>query len=122
MLLDSNILIYASKPGGEFLLPWLTRTNACVSIISRIEVLGWHGLPDTERAGIVKALRSLPELPLTADVASRAISLRQTRRIGLADSIIAGTAIQNGFELVTRNTSDFRQIEGLNLVNPFDHL
>ena len=40
--------------------------------------------------------------------------------MSLADSILAGTALENGWELVSRNVADFKWIEGLRLVNPFD--
>jgi hypothetical protein len=44
MLLESNIIIYAAKQGGEFLIPFLRNTNASVSIVTRIESLGFHQL------------------------------------------------------------------------------
>jgi len=42
MLLDSNIIITAAKPGGEFLIPLLCNPHASVSIVTRIESLGFH--------------------------------------------------------------------------------
>jgi hypothetical protein len=44
MLLDSNIIIGAAKPGGEFLIPVLRDPQASLSIVTRIEALGFHQL------------------------------------------------------------------------------
>jgi len=48
------------------------------------------------------------------------ISIRKIHRIKLPDAIIAATALVNGLELVTRNINDFKNIDGLNLINPWD--
>jgi predicted nucleic acid-binding protein len=45
--------------------------------------------------------------PLTADVASEAVSLRRTHGIGPPDAVIWATSRVNECLLVTRNTSDF---------------
>ena len=50
MVLDTNILIYSTKPGGENLRQWLSDPNAVVSIVSRIEALGYSGISAEEDA------------------------------------------------------------------------
>jgi predicted nucleic acid-binding protein len=60
MVLDTNILIYAAKPSGEHLRPWLEDAGATVSIITRIEALGFPGITSEEEAAIEGALQSLP--------------------------------------------------------------
>ena len=120
MVLDTNILIYSAKPGGEHLRPWLDDPGAMVSIVSRIEALGFPGISAEEKAALEGALQSLLETGLTEAVATRAISLRQERKMGLADSIIAATALVSGVSLVTRNVGDFKHLAGLKLVNPFE--
>ena len=119
MVLDTNILIYSTKPGGESLRPWLDDPGAIVSIVSRIEALGFSGISADEETALQAAFRSLPEAGLTETVAARAIALRQERRISLADAIIAATAIAHNRPLVTRNVDDFKHIAGLELINPF---
>ena len=57
-------------------------------------------------------------LPLTQAIADQSIYLRQQRRIGLGDAIIAATAMVHNLALVTRNTEDFRWISGLELMDP----
>ena len=119
MVLDSNILIEAAKPGGERLAPYLAHPEACISIVSRIEALGYHLLKDGEDAAIRQSLLGLPELGLDAEIAERAIALRQQRKMGLGDAIIAATALVHGLTLVTRNMDDFKHVAGLELSNPF---
>ena len=45
---------------------------------------------------------------------------RAGRPMGLADAQIAGICLVRDAELATRNVWDFRHIEGLGLINPFD--
>ena len=65
MVLDTNILIYSAKPGGEHLRQWLDDPGAMVSIVSRIEALGFPGISAAEKAALEGALQSLPEAGLT---------------------------------------------------------
>ena len=46
--------------------------------------------------------------------------IRKKHRIKLPDAIIAATALVYELTLVSRNVSDFRNIEGLELINPWD--
>lgn len=45
VLADSNILIYATQPEHAKLRQWLLDTLPKISIISRVEILGYHKLP-----------------------------------------------------------------------------
>ena len=93
MLLDSNLIIGAAKPSGESLAVYVADVDACISIVMRIEALGYHLLTAEEEREINLYLADLPELPLDDDVASRAIGLRKQKKMGLADSILAATAL-----------------------------
>jgi hypothetical protein len=123
MLLDSNILIYAADPDDTRCGPFLQREDASIASVSRIEVLGfpgWAGLPEDRRVRLQEIVASMIELELDENVIQQTIALRQSRKISLADAVIAGTALAHGLPLATRNTDDFRHIAGLRLVNPFD--
>lgn len=119
MLLDSNILIYGAHGPEPRLDIVLSRTDLAVTSITRIETLGFHRLTDAERHWLEVAIGLTRVLMLDDDVANCAIALRQSRKIGVADAIIAATALVHGLPLVTRNVRDFDDIPGLTLINPF---
>ena len=119
-LLDSNIIIYATAPENEWLRTWLEVEQFAVSQISQIEVLGYHQITPEEITDLQEFLYSSNVLPVSDEAANKAIALRQQRKMSLADSILAATALENDWELVSRNVDDFKWIAGLRLVNPFD--
>ncbi len=119
MLLDSNILIYGTEEGEPRLDAILARSDVAVASVSCIETLGYHRLSDAERLGLEAAIARMTVLTLEDAVVARAISLRQERKMGLADAIIAATALVHQLPLVTRNVDDFKHVAGLEIVNPF---
>jgi len=42
------------------------------------------------------------------------------RTLSTADTLIAAAAIVHHMFLITRNTKDFKDIEGINLINPWE--
>lgn len=119
MLLDSNIVIYATQPAYKNLRDFITEHAPAVSVITQIEVLGYHKLREEERVHLEHFFRVTEEvLPISGTVVQKAIELRQRRRMSLGDSIIAATALVHEYTLVTRNTDDFKWIKELSVLNP----
>ena len=118
MLIDSNIIIYASKPEGAELRSFLDTFQRFVSVISFIESFGYQDLTEEESLQLSRIFQRTRLLPLTDTIAQQAVVLRQQRRMGLGDAIIAATAITHNLTLVTHNTEDFRWIGGLELLDP----
>jgi predicted nucleic acid-binding protein len=121
-LFDSNILIYhlngkLNQRGTDLLSEGLTGIGA-YSIISKIELLGFNQSESDDRQARL-LLSYLRELELTSTIAEQTIQIRKTRKLKLPDAVIAATAIVNNLTIITRNTSDFDQIVGLNYINPF---
>lgn len=121
---DSNILIYHLNEkldvAVEAFLEQALEEGAHISVITRIEILGWPGqsTDGLERAKVL--LDQFSEQALSDEIVERGIALRQERRIKIPDAIVAATAQHLEFPLVTRNTDDFKWIEGLELINPFE--
>lgn len=118
MIVDSNLLILASKQNHEDILLWLAEAEVAISAISRVEVLGFQHLPESERLILEEFFQLYPILPITDPVLDEAIRLKQQKKMSLGDSIIAGTAILHGGELATRNLKDFQNIPGLSASYP----
>jgi len=119
-LLDSNIIIYATAPENEWLRIWLEAEPFSISQVSEIEVLGYQKITPEEISDLQEFVYSSNVVPITEEAAKKAIALRQQRKMSLADSILAATALENDWELVSRNVDDFAWIANLRLVNPFD--
>ena len=119
MLLDSNIIIYSALPENEFLLDLIAARLPAVSGVSYVEVLGYHRLGEPDRKFFEDFFAEIRILPLSQPVLDEAVRLRQTAKIELGDSLIAGTALLYNLTLVTRNVDDFLGIEGLRVLNPF---
>jgi len=118
-LLDSNIIIYAALPEYVELRKWLQAPGA-VSVVTTIEVLGYHGLNNESLRAFNLWFDRLVVYPVTVPISRRAAELRRAHRMKLGDAIIAATALEHDLELITRNESDFRRISGLRIVNPLD--
>jgi toxin FitB len=57
-------------------------------------------------------------LELTDEVINKTIEIRKSKKINLPDAIIAATSIVNNLILITRNTADFKNIIGLQVIDP----
>ena len=120
MLIDSNIIIYAALPDHQWLRDFIADHAPAVSAVSYVEVLGYHGLTEQTRQYFEEFFVASRILPLSADVLKQAVRLRQIKRMTLGDALVAATALVHDLTLVTRNTEDFDQVEGLRLLNPFN--
>ncbi|MDM8550386.1 type II toxin-antitoxin system VapC family toxin [Desulfobacterales bacterium HSG2] len=89
-VLDSDILIYHLNgeldDAGEHLFLRKVKEGAHISIVSRIEILGWQGHTEDSLKAAHELLRRLTEHPLDAEIAGICISLRQNYRIKLPDA------------------------------------
>lgn len=90
------------------------------SVVVKIEVLGFNGVPQD-----MQKLKDFLDLAIIFyvddDIAEKTIDLRKAyRKLQLGDALIAATALVHGFIILSRNTKDFDNIAGLQVVNPYD--
>ncbi len=116
-LIDSNILIHAAKPEHTSLKNLLSGGNVAVSNISKLEVLGYHKITEEQKT-FFKAIFTLVQIiQVDDDVIEEAIKLRSAKNMSVADAIIAATAVLNSCELITENTKDFKNVNGITITN-----
>lgn len=120
ILVDSNLVIYATQPAFAELRTWLLEHLPKISAVSRVEVLGYHRLMSQERVALEKVLEPLETLYPTPVTFELAIALRQQRKMSLGDALIAATCLEQQLVLATNNVMDFEWITGLALVNPLN--
>jgi len=124
-LIDTNVLVdYLDDaiPPENRRIDDIFRDDFTVSVISKIEFLGWTGyLDDPDELNIARSFVDRAEVvPLSDNIAERAIELRRRHGVPLADSVIGATVLHRDATLVTRDTADFDAIPSLNLNNPYD--
>lgn len=129
-LLDSNLVIpyLADDPATVPLVERLAPQGIAINIITYLEVYqGTLRSPDPHLAQerFEHFLAVVPILPLSPAVARRCARLREElkgrgRRVRdrALDLVIAATALEHGYTLVTRNRKDYADIAGLTLVVP----
>lgn len=103
-LLDTNVVIGLLKeltPAVEMLRSVGDDTPLAYSAITRMELLGYPGLTDEEGAAIESTLATMTYMGLTHAIEDHAIALRQSHRIKLPDAIIAATALESSYRLLT---------------------
>lgn len=121
-LLDTNTVINflgASLPvAGMQLLNTTVDDNPIVSIITKIETLGFNFKSMEEQTIVEMFINGSTVIDLSDDIVSKTIEIRKTKKIKLPDAIIAATALVYDLVLISRNTSDFTNIDGLKVIDP----
>ncbi len=122
-LLDSNTVIdYIASLYPEKARQWLNQLideEINVSVITKIEVLSFDPDKDDNYPVLVDFFEAANIFELTGDIVSKTIQIRQKQKIRLPDAIIAATALQNGLVLVSRNTKDFKNIQDIEVIDPY---
>jgi predicted nucleic acid-binding protein len=92
----------------------ITASNDVVhySVVTRAELFAGRG---SEEELVRLLLAPFREIPVDGPVAESGGRLRRTHGIGIADALIAATALQSGCALVTRNVRHFNDVPGLRL-------
>ena len=87
MLADSNIIIYATQPQHSTLRQFFAENSPFVSIISFVEVIGYHKLKEMEKQMLKDFFTAAGVLAVSNEVAVMAVELRQQRKMSLGDSL-----------------------------------
>lgn len=121
-LIDSNVIIdYAAsrlpQKGSDF-VEQIFNADFLISVVAKIEVLGFADIPERMLA-MEDFVGSATVLLLDEAVTKQTILLRrQCKKLKLGDAIIAATCLAYNLVLVSRNTGDFKSIQGLRVLDP----
>ncbi|QDW26772.1 type II toxin-antitoxin system VapC family toxin [Pedobacter sp. KBS0701] len=120
-LADTNSVIeYLENKLPEKILVFMDNLEMHLSVISRIELLGWSKMTEHQFQQLSGFISASLVYDLSEEIIQNTIKIRKSHRIKLPDAIIAATAITNNLTLITRNTSDFKKIVNLQVLNPWD--
>jgi predicted nucleic acid-binding protein len=127
-LLDTDVIIdhLEDIPGAGELIEQLSTDGIAISIFTFMEV--WQGIlrspqPDVAKERFGSLLSVVPIIPFSEAVARRTARLREdlkqagrNPRRRAIDLMIAGTALEYEFTVVTRNTDDYKDIPNLRVL------
>lgn len=118
-LIDTNVIVdnFADK------LPEKAKTllysiDLTISAVTKIEVLGWINATKEQLQPLYEFMEIANILSINEAVIEKTITIRQNKKIALGDAIIAATALVYDLVVISRNTSDFKNIEGLKVIDP----
>ena len=90
-------------------------------MITQIELFCSNNISQQELTQLEKFVSlSLLYNNIDETIVNHTIKIRKAHKIKTPDAIIAATAITYSLTLITRNVNDFKNIEGLSLVNPWE--
>jgi predicted nucleic acid-binding protein len=122
-LLDTNAVINflgASMPDHSMkVMNNIVDRDSIISIITKMETLGFNFKSKDEQFTMEYFVEGSTVLQINNDIVNKTIDIRKTKKLKLPDAIIAATALVYDLTLITRNTSDFEDIQGLKVINPF---
>jgi len=112
-LVDSNVLIdYVAerfKNNQLKALDLIFDEALRISIITKIEILGYDGVEE-EEAKMIQFLSSADVVALDEEIVERTILLKKSVKIKTPDAIIASTALVSDLTLITNNIADFKRV------------
>lgn len=130
VIVDADVIIRGEKGLFDFNGWMASRANDDFAVAAITIAELWHGIERAtgnrriEREQYVQnVLTSFPVIPYTRQTALIHAQLwaelmAAGRLIGLYDLIVAATALERGSDVATFNTRHFRQVRGLNVIEP----
>jgi predicted nucleic acid-binding protein len=119
-LIDTNVAIYyfgmALSKESEKYIDQILVDKYYISVINRIELLGFKGLIKNESEALSSFISNAFIFDLEEEIILETINIRKNYSIKLPDAIIAATCLVNGLDILTLNVKDFENIEGLKVI------
>ena len=121
-LIDSNVVIdYLGQKlpaTAMYFMNGIIDAVPNVSVITKIEVLGFNA-HEKYYQQLVNFMGDAEVLDLSSNIVDACIDIRKKYKTKLPDAIIAATALAHDLVLITRNISDFKNVQGLQVVDSY---
>lgn len=120
-LIDTNVVI--DYLGNKLPVSGMDFMNGVIdavpniSVITKIELLGFN-THDEHYKILSNFIDDATVLDLTSNVVEISIEIRRKHKTKLPDAIIAATALVYNLVLISRNISDFKNIDGVQVIDP----
>jgi predicted nucleic acid-binding protein len=120
---DTNTAIYYLQqqfpPAAEkFIDDSIIDSHPCISAITEIELLCWKTATEKDLEVLHNFISDTLVIELERPIKLKTADIRKVHKIKLPDAIISATALVYDLTLITRNTSDFKNIQGLKVFDP----
>ena len=121
-ILDTNVIIFASKQIIDFRKILENSNELYVSIITYMEVYGYEFEIEAEKEAIDLFFEGLEVIDINREIAEQVVIYRKdkNKRIKLPDAIILATAKYLNAELITDDWDDFQGIDESVIVSKLD--
>jgi predicted nucleic acid-binding protein len=124
-LWDTNTAIYYLQQqypiaAEKFIDNLLQYQIPIISAITEIELLCWKAATEKDIEVLHSFINDALVIELEQPIKLRTADIRKQYNIKLPDAIIAATALVYNLTLITRNSSDFKNIEGLQVIDLFN--
>jgi predicted nucleic acid-binding protein len=124
-LWDTNIAIYYlqrqfSLLAEQFIDELLVKERPTISVISEIELLCWKTAIEKDLNVLRNFIHDAIVIELEQAIKEKTAEIRKMHKIKLPDAIIAATALVYKLTLITRNVNDFKKIDGLKIIDPYN--
>ena len=121
---DTNTVIYYLQqqfpPTAEkFMDDLINKARPVISAITEIELLCWKSATDKDLEVLQNFIDDALIIELEQLIKYKTAEIRKNHKIKLPDAIIAATALIYELTLISRNVCDFKNIEGLKVLDPF---
>ena len=112
-LLDTNILLYALKGLADVKVYFDIPPS--ISVVTEIEILGVKEIKNPEIKIRETIIEYCQVIPIANSIKKKTIELKRTIKLAVPDALIAATAIEGEFTLVTADKG-FKRIKDLSLI------
>lgn len=124
-LWDTNTAIYYLQQqfpssAEQFIDSTLSDSSPAISAITEIELLCWKTAIEKDWEVLHNFINDSLVFELEKDIKLKRADIRKAHKIKLPDAIIAVTALIHDLTLLTRNVSDFKNIDELDIINPHE--